>query len=72
MRMTRLSIMTVSIAQTVPGAGLACLTALRDKERHATLLHVSSFTRSSSVRRNCIPSGSVIRNCDPVFSRAHR
>ena len=25
-------------------AGLACLTALRDKERHATLLHVSSFT----------------------------
>ena len=44
MRMTRLSTMTMSIAQTVPGAGLACLTALRDKERHATLLHVSSFT----------------------------
>ena len=25
-------------------AGLACLTALRDKERHDTLLHVSSLT----------------------------
>ena len=48
MRMARLSTMTMSIAQTnqmrVRLAGLACLTALRDKERHATLLHVSSFT----------------------------